>query len=65
MSKEYIIVKDGTGTPVGKLKVNTKKALQNFAAWVVNETLVYGYAEYADMQDSVKDLPEISMDKEA
>jgi len=56
MNQEYIVVKDETGNAVGKIKVNTKEALQNFAAWIVNGNLVYGYAEYAYMQDLAKDL---------
>lgn len=58
MEQEYLILKDENGNLIGKTKVFSKVASQNFSAWIVNGNLVYGYAEYAYMQELAKNLPD-------
>ena len=59
MDTEYFIVKDENGIPVGKRKVTTKGMLENVAAYIVNGSLVFSFAEFTDMQEIAKNLMEV------
>lgn len=62
MSQEYVVVKDEDGTPVGRIKVKTKSSVENFPAYVVNGSLLYGYAEYSYMQELASTLPDLEQE---
>jgi hypothetical protein len=58
--KEYIIVKDAeTGKHIGKVEVKSKVNAENVAAFIVNERILIGYAEFDYMQKLAKDLPDL------
>jgi hypothetical protein len=58
--KEYIIITDAeTGKRIGKIEVRSKVNAENVAAFIVNETILIGYAEFDYMQELAKDLPDL------
>ena len=58
--KEYIIIKDAeTNKPVGRREVKLKTHVENVAAFIVNERILIGYAEFDYMQELAKDLPDL------
>lgn len=61
MKKEYVIIKDERGTPIGRREVNTKASIENFPAYVIDGSLLYGYAEYDYMQELASTLPDLEL----
>lgn len=54
--KEYYIVRDQNGIPLGKREVVSKKLAQNVNAFVINGDLIYSISEYEEIQDMCKNL---------
>ena len=59
MNVEFFIVKDENGIPVGKRKVITKIMLENAPAYIINNSLMFSFAEFVTMQELAKNLTEV------
>ena len=65
MNKEYIVVKDAeTGDLVGRVEVKSKIRIENYPAYVVNGSLLFGVAEFDYMQKVAEDLIDFNCESE-
>jgi hypothetical protein len=60
ITKQYIIIKDAeTNKPIARKEIQSKAQLENVSGYIINGTLLFGYAEFSYMQQLATHLPDL------